>query len=45
MPYAHKYTNAVTEHGMNEALRLFLAQDGAMGAMLKRGVALANKNV
>ncbi len=45
MPYAHKYANAVTEHGMIEALRLFLPQDGAVGAMLKGGVALANKDV
>jgi hypothetical protein len=45
MPYAHKYANAVTEHGMIEALRQFLPQDGVMGAMLKGGVALANKDV
>ena len=45
MPYAHKYANAVTEHGMIEALRLFLPQDGAVGAMLKGGVALANKDI
>jgi hypothetical protein len=45
MPYAHKYANAVTEHGMIEALRLFLPKDGAMGAMLKGGVALANKDI
>lgn len=45
MPYAHKYANAVTEHGMLDALRMFLPQDGAMGAMLKGGVALANKDV
>jgi len=45
MPYAHKYANAVTEHGMVDALRQFLPQDGAMGAMLKGGVALANKDV
>ena len=45
MPYAHKYANAVTEHGMIEALRLFLPQDGAIGAMLKGGMALANKDV
>ena len=45
MPYAHKYANAVTEHGMLDALRLFLPEDGAMGAMLKGGVALANKDV
>ncbi|MEO8080948.1 MAG: hypothetical protein ABI641_10480, partial [Caldimonas sp.] len=28
MPYAHKYANAVTEHGMIEALRQFLPQGG-----------------
>lgn len=45
MPYAHKYANAVTEHGMIDALRMFLPEDGAIGAMLKGGVALANKDV
>jgi hypothetical protein len=45
MPYAHKYANAVTEHGMLEALRQFLPQGGALGAMLKGGVAVANKDV
>jgi hypothetical protein len=45
MPYAHKYANAVTEHGMIDALRMFLPQDGAMSAMLKGGMALANKDV
>jgi hypothetical protein len=45
MPYAHKYANAVTEHGMIDALRMFLPKDGAMGAMLKGGMALANKDV
>lgn len=45
MPYAHKYANAVTEHGMIDALRMFLPQDGAVGAMLKGGVALASKDV
>ena len=45
MPYAHKYANAVTEHGMLEALRMFLPRDGAVSAMLKGGIALANKDV
>jgi hypothetical protein len=45
MPYAHKYANAVTEHGMIDALRMFLPQEGALAAMLKGGVALANKDV
>jgi len=45
MPYAHKYANAVTEYGMLEALRRFLPEERALGAMLKGGVALANKDV
>ena len=45
MPYAHKYANAVTEHGMIEALRMFLPQDGAVSAMLKGGIALASKDI
>jgi hypothetical protein len=45
MPYAHKYANAVTEHGMIEALRQFLPKDGAISAMLKGGAALASKDV
>ncbi len=45
MPYAHKYANAVTEHGMIDALRTFLPQDGAVGAMLKGGMALASKDI
>jgi hypothetical protein len=45
MPYAHKYANAVTEHGMIEALRLFLPETGTLGAMVRSGVALASKDV
>ena len=45
MPYAHKYANAVTEHGMIDALRRFLPEDGAVGAILKGGMALANKDI
>lgn len=45
MPYAHKYANAVTEHGMIDALRKFLPEDGAIGAMFKGGMALANKDM
>ncbi|MDO9073344.1 MAG: hypothetical protein Q7U73_08755 [Rubrivivax sp.] len=45
MPYAHKYANAVTEHGMIDALRKFLPEEGALGAMLKGGVALAAKDI
>jgi hypothetical protein len=45
MPYAHKYANAVTEYGMIDALRRFLPENGAIGAMLKGGVALASKDI
>ena len=45
MPYAHKYSNAATEHGMVGALRKFLPEDGAISAMFRGGVALANKDI
>jgi len=45
MPYAHKYANAATEEGIVGALRKFLPQEGAVAAMLRGGVALANKDV
>jgi hypothetical protein len=45
MPYAHKYANAVTDHGMIGALRRFLPEDGALGAMLKGGKALAGRDM
>jgi hypothetical protein len=45
MPYAHKYANAVTEHGMLEALKLFLPGEGALGALFKGGMSVARKDV
>lgn len=45
MPYAHKYANAATEHGMVGALRKFLPEDGAIAAMFRGGVALAGKDI
>jgi hypothetical protein len=45
MPYAHKYANAATEHGMIGALRKFLPADGAVSTMLRGGVALASKDI
>jgi hypothetical protein len=45
MPYAHKYANAVTEHGMIEALRRFLPQESPVAALLKGGVSVATKDV
>ena len=45
MPYAHKYANAVTEHGILEALKLFLPKDGAIGALFKGGLSVAGKDM
>jgi len=45
MPYAHKYVNAVTEHGALGALRRFLPDGGALGAILKGGMSVAKKDV
>lgn len=45
MPYAHKYANAVTEHGMLDALRMFLPEGNALGGVMKGSVALARKDV
>ena len=43
MPYAHKYANAVTEHGMLGALRRFLPDEGLLDAALRGGMALAQQ--
>lgn len=45
MPYAHKYANAVTEHGMMGALRAFMPSDGLLSTALAGGKALATKEV
>jgi len=45
MPYAYKYANAVTEYGMIEALRRFLPEDGAIGAILRGGMSVAKKDL
>ena len=45
MPYAHKYANAVTEHGILEALRLFLPEGHAMGALFKGGLSVARRDI
>ena len=45
MPYAHKYANAVTEHGVLDALKLFLPKEGAVSALLKSGLSVARKDV
>lgn len=45
MPYAHKYANAVTEHGMLGAVRQALPNSSLLGAALKGGRSLASKDV
>ncbi|HUZ33526.1 MAG TPA: hypothetical protein VMV19_15690 [Xanthobacteraceae bacterium] len=45
MPYAHKYANAAAEHGMLGALRNFLPQENALGALLSGGLSLARKDI
>jgi hypothetical protein len=45
MPYAHKYANAVTELGILGALKSFLPDDGAIGALFQGGKAVANKDI
>jgi hypothetical protein len=44
MPYAHKYANAVTEHGILGALRSFLPEQGTLGALFRGGVSVARKD-
>jgi hypothetical protein len=45
MPYAHKYANAATELGIIGALKSFLPEGGAIGALLRGGVSVARKDV
>jgi hypothetical protein len=45
MPYGVKYANAFTEHGIIGALKRFLPQEGAFGALMKGGLAVATRDV
>lgn len=45
MPYAHKYANAVTEHGMLGAVKRFLPDEGFIDAALRGGMSLAKKDI
>lgn len=45
MPYAHKYANAATEHGIVGAVRSFLPEENAFGALLSGGMSLARKDI
>lgn len=44
MPYAHKYANAVTEHGMLGALSHFMPDEGLLKTALSGTKALATKD-
>ena len=44
MPYAHKYANAVTDHGMVGAITHFMPEGGLFKTMLRSGAALATKD-
>lgn len=45
MPYAHKYANAVTDHGMIGAMTQFMPDDGFLKTALRGGLSLARKDV
>jgi hypothetical protein len=45
MPYAHKYANAVTDHGMIGAAMHFMPDDGLLKTALRGGMSLARKDV
>lgn len=45
MPYAHKYANAVTEHGYVGAVKQFLPSGGLFDAMLRGGKAMVKGEV
>ena len=45
MPYAHKYANAATEHGVVGAIRSFLPDENAFSALLSGGISLARKDM
>jgi hypothetical protein len=45
MPYAHKYANAVTEHGLLGAFKTYLPEHGAVDTVLRGGLSIAKKEV
>lgn len=45
MPYAHKYANAVTDHGMLGALLHFMPDDGVFKTAFKGATSLAGKDI
>lgn len=45
MPYAHKFANAVTDHGMLGAIRRFLPEEGLLEAATRGGISLLRKDI
>lgn len=45
MPYAHKYANAVTDHGIMGAIKRFLPDDGLIDAVMRGGSSIAKKEI
>jgi hypothetical protein len=45
MPYAHKYANAVTEHGMIGAMLQFMPEGGMLQTALRGATSLASKDI
>ena len=45
MPYAHKYANAVTEHGILGTIRKFMPDEGLFDAAVRGGMSLARKDI
>ena len=45
MPYAHKYANAVTEHGILGAVKSFLPDEGALRSIIHGSISIARKDV
>lgn len=45
MPYAHKYANAATEHGIVGSLRKFMPDEGIFRTVLKGGMSIAKKDM
>lgn len=45
MPYAHKYANAVTEHGMLGAVKQFLPDEGLLNAAMRGGASFLRKDI
>jgi hypothetical protein len=45
MPYAHKYSNAVTDRGLLGALKSFLPEQGKISALFLGGVSVARRDI